>query len=58
MDVGRGRSLDGTLTELENIYLHELMKSLDANEGIRAFMEKRKPVLAQPLIRVYATTDE
>jgi enoyl-CoA hydratase/carnithine racemase len=27
---------------LENMYLHELMKSLDANEGIRAFMEKRK----------------
>jgi enoyl-CoA hydratase/carnithine racemase len=43
MDLGRGRSLDATLTELENIYLHELMKSLDANEGIRAFMEKRKP---------------
>lgn len=43
MDVGSGRTLDATLTELENIYLHELMKSLDANEGIRAFMEKRKP---------------
>lgn len=43
MDVGRGRTLDATLTELENIYLHELMKSADANEGIRAFMEKRKP---------------
>ena len=43
MDVGRGRSLDATLNELENIYLHELMKSSDATEGIRAFMEKRKP---------------
>jgi cyclohexa-1,5-dienecarbonyl-CoA hydratase len=42
MDVGRGRTLDATLSELENMYLHELMKSLDANEGIRAFMEKRK----------------
>lgn len=44
MDVGRGLSLDATLSELENIYLHELMKSADATEGIRAFMEKRKPV--------------
>jgi cyclohexa-1,5-dienecarbonyl-CoA hydratase len=32
------------LTEQENIYLHELMKTADANEGIKAFMEKRKPV--------------
>jgi len=44
MDVGRGRTLDASLRELENIYLHELMKSADATEGIRAFMEKRKPV--------------
>jgi cyclohexa-1,5-dienecarbonyl-CoA hydratase len=44
MDVGRGRTLDDTLSELENIYLHELMKSADATEGIKAFMEKRKPV--------------
>ena len=44
MDLGRGRTLDAALTEQENIYLHELMKTLDANEGIKAFMEKRKPV--------------
>jgi cyclohexa-1,5-dienecarbonyl-CoA hydratase len=44
MDLGRGRSLDAALSELENIYLHELMKSADANEGVKAFMEKRKPV--------------
>jgi cyclohexa-1,5-dienecarbonyl-CoA hydratase len=43
LDLGRGRSLDAVLTEVENIYLHELMKTEDANEGIRAFMEKRKP---------------
>lgn len=42
MDLGRGRSLDATLRELEDIYLHELMKSADAKEGIKAFMEKRK----------------
>lgn len=44
LDLGRGRSLDAALKEQENIYLHELMKTLDANEGIKAFMEKRKPV--------------
>ena len=44
LDVGRGASLDRTLTELENMYLNELMKSADANEGVKAFLEKRKPV--------------
>jgi cyclohexa-1,5-dienecarbonyl-CoA hydratase len=44
LDLGRGRSLDDALTEQENIYLQELMKTADANEGIKAFMEKRKPV--------------
>jgi len=43
LDLGSGRKLDLILKDLENLYLHELMKSLDANEGIRAFMEKRKP---------------
>ena len=43
IDLGRGRSLDAALSEVENLYLHELMKTEDANEGIRAFMEKRKP---------------
>ncbi len=44
IDIGRGQSLDASLREVENIYLHELMKSEDAGEGIKAFMEKRKPV--------------
>jgi cyclohexa-1,5-dienecarbonyl-CoA hydratase len=44
LDLGRGRSLDAALTEQENMYLHELMKTADANEGIKSFMEKRKPV--------------
>jgi cyclohexa-1,5-dienecarbonyl-CoA hydratase len=44
MDRGHGRSIDAALNEQENIYLHELMKTEDANEGVKAFMEKRKPV--------------
>lgn len=43
LDLGRGRTLDSALTEQENMYLHELMKSFDALEGVKAFMEKRKP---------------
>jgi len=44
IDVGRGRSLDSVLMEVEDMYLHELMKTHDATEGIKAFIEKRKPV--------------
>jgi cyclohexa-1,5-dienecarbonyl-CoA hydratase len=44
LDLGRGRSLDSMLAEVEAMYLNELMKTEDANEGIKAFMEKRKPV--------------
>lgn len=32
------------LKEIEKIYLQELMKTKDAEEGLRAFLEKRKPV--------------
>ena len=34
---------DKGLARAEKIYLDELMKTEDANEGIRAFMEKREP---------------
>jgi len=43
IDLGRGRSIDTSLAEVEDVYLHELMKTKDANEGINAFVEKRKP---------------
>jgi cyclohexa-1,5-dienecarbonyl-CoA hydratase len=36
--------IDGGLKRIEGIYLDELMKTADANEGLRAFLEKRKPV--------------
>jgi len=44
LDLGRGRSLEDALSQQENIYLHELMKTQDANEGVKAFMEKRKAI--------------
>lgn len=43
IDLGRGRSLDSALKEVESLYLNELMKTRDAAEGITAFSEKRKP---------------
>ncbi len=44
LDLGNGRTIDKALKQVEDIYLHELMKTSDAGEGISAFMEKRKPV--------------
>ncbi len=44
LDLGKGRTIDEALKQVEDIYLLELMKTSDAVEGIRAFMEKRKPV--------------
>ena len=42
IDLGQGRSLGDALKEIEDMYLHELMKTQDAVEGINAFGEKRK----------------
>jgi cyclohexa-1,5-dienecarbonyl-CoA hydratase len=44
IDLGRGRTLDSVLMQVEDMYLHELMKTYEATEGIKAFIEKRKPV--------------
>jgi len=43
LDVAAGDRFDQSLKEVENLYLNELMKTDDANEGLRSFMEKRKP---------------
>ena len=41
-----GIDFDRALTEMEELYLGTLMKTNDAAEGIRAFIEKRQPVWA------------
>ncbi len=43
LELGSRNSFEAALAEAENLYLHELMKTEDASEGVRAFMEKRKP---------------
>jgi cyclohexa-1,5-dienecarbonyl-CoA hydratase len=43
LDLGGQTSFQSALTEVENLYLNELMKTEDANEGVRSFIEKRKP---------------
>jgi len=43
LEVGRRGNFESALTEVENLYLHDLMQTPDATEGVQAFMEKRKP---------------
>jgi cyclohexa-1,5-dienecarbonyl-CoA hydratase len=43
LDLGRSGDFESALTEVENLYLNELMKTDDATEGVQSFMEKRKP---------------
>lgn len=44
IEIGYGARFNDALSEVENLYLNELMKTADAREGIKAFMEKRKPL--------------
>ncbi len=41
--VGLMDDLEPSLKLIEDIYLNELMRTADANEGLKAFMEKRRP---------------
>ncbi len=43
VDDGLSLSVDETISKVEDLYLGELMRTEDANEGLNAFMEKRKP---------------
>ena len=42
--VGLMDDLEPSLQAIEDVYLNELMKTADAQEGLNAFLEKRKPV--------------
>ena len=42
--LGGQGAFDQALGQVESLYLNELMKTQDANEGLAAFLEKRVPV--------------
>jgi cyclohexa-1,5-dienecarbonyl-CoA hydratase len=42
--IAQNADFDERLARVERLYLEELMKTEDANEGLAAFIEKRKPV--------------
>jgi len=41
---GATQNYSESIKKIEDIYLNELMKTSDANEGLAAFLEKRQPV--------------
>jgi cyclohexa-1,5-dienecarbonyl-CoA hydratase len=41
---GATQNYSESIKKIENIYLNDLMKTSDANEGLSAFLEKRPPV--------------
>ena len=43
IELGKWGNFESALTEVENLYLHKLMQTPDATEGVQAFMNKRKP---------------
>lgn len=42
--LAQAEDFEERLARVERLYLEELMKTRDANEGLNAFVEKRKPV--------------
>ena len=42
--AGRDRSFSAALDETERLYLEELCRTQDMQEGLQAFLEKRPPV--------------
>ena len=44
------RVFEQDLPEIESMYLRDLMTTPDANEGIRAFLEKRSPQWSKPAL--------
>ena len=42
--VGATQNYSESIKKIEDIYLNELMKTSDANEGLAAFLEKRQPI--------------
>ena len=42
--LAQNADFDQRLAAVERLYLEELMKTQDANEGLQAFIEKRKPL--------------
>jgi cyclohexa-1,5-dienecarbonyl-CoA hydratase len=43
MDIARNQPFMTALSKVEDLYLNDLMRTQDTQEGIRAFVEKRKP---------------
>ena len=41
--IAQSADFDDRLARVERLYLEELMKTHDANEGLAAFIDKRKP---------------
>jgi cyclohexa-1,5-dienecarbonyl-CoA hydratase len=42
--IAQSADFDQRLADVERLYLEDLMKTQDANEGLNAFIEKRRPV--------------
>jgi len=45
--ASRGRDFESGLSEAERLFLDQLMKTADASEGLKAFLEKRLPAWKQ-----------